>query len=90
MFDATDKVSVVLHLDHSHEDSFRDIITTIVIRDASGVPVSADSNAQTWMSMWDDRYFITNLGTLPEVSGEYLAEIYFNGNVAGSVEFTIQ
>lgn len=90
MFDATDKVSVVLHLDHSHEDSFRDIITTIVIRDAHGIPVSADSSTQTWMSMWDDRYFIKNLGTLPEVSGEYLAEIYFNGNVAGSVEFTIQ
>jgi hypothetical protein len=90
MFDATDKVSVVLHLDHSHEDSFRDIITTIVIRDAHGIPVSADSSTQTWMSMWDDRYFITDLGTLPEASGEYLAEIYFNGKVAGSVEFTIQ
>lgn len=89
-FHSGDKASFVLHLNRSHADSLDDVMTTVVIRNASGVPVMAYSTTQSWYSMWNQRYCTMEIDQLPEESGSYLAEIYFNGNVAGSREFTVE
>ena len=89
-FHSGDKASFVLHLNRSHADSLDDVMTTVVIRNASGVPVMAYSTTQSWYSMWNQRYSTMEIDQLPEESGSYLAEIYFNGNVAGSREFTVE
>ena len=89
-FHSGDKASFVLHLNRSHADSLDNVMTTVVIRNASGVPVMAYSTTQSWYSMWNQRYSTMEIDQLPEESGSYLAEIYFNGNVAGSREFTVE
>ena len=89
-FHSGDKASFVLHLNRSHADSLDNVMTTVVIRNASGVPVMAYSTTQSWYSMWNQRYCTMEIDQLPEESGSYLAEIYFNGNVAGSREFTVE
>lgn len=89
-FRSDEQASIVLHLNRSHADTFDQVITTIVIRDAAGVPVIVCSNTDTWYNMWYYRYCTIELDRLPGEPGEYLAELYFDGAVAGSYSFHIE
>ena len=94
IFSADEKASFSMSLNRSYGISDDQIVITFVIRDSHGKPVSIDSYTQRWSSLWymqnGTRYGQLDVPSLPAESGDYTIEIYFNGQTAGTQEFTIQ
>ena len=67
-----------------------EITTLVVFRDAEGHIVKTMSSARVWTSMWYQGFGKLDLPVLPATEGEYTAEIYFNGDLVGTKDFTIQ
>ncbi len=67
------------------------IVALFVIRDAEGNVVMTDnSQSKTWTSMWYRGFGRILIPDLPDTAGAYTIEVYFNGMIAHTQEFTIQ
>ena len=78
-FLATDNAGIVIRLTEEYQTSPDLIVTTFIIRDATGALVSTDNSEQTWTAMWYGGFCELNLPSLPTVPGAYTLEIYLNG-----------
>jgi len=84
------KASFVLRLDTDYHDDQDNIETLFVVRDADGKVISAnEGRTRIWVAMWDDRYSELDMPALPQKSGNYTVEIYFNGAHVTTEKFTV-
>ncbi len=61
-----------------------------VVKNATGAPVSTGSLASTWDGLWDGNLILGEVADMPQEAGTYTLQIYLNGQLAASREFTIQ
>lgn len=81
--------SFVMHVTTKTSQT-QDVVTTLyVIRDADGKLVSAETESRTWDDMWDNRYGELTLPVMPETSGQYTVEIFFDGAAVTTQSFEI-
>ena len=83
------KAGFVLQMNHIYDTSSDMITTMYVIRDAEGKPVSWNSTAQTWTSMWYKNYCELTIPEMPTEPGSYTVELYFNGCIIHKQAFTM-
>lgn len=88
-FSVGEKASFLIRLNCNYNTSHDNIVTQFVIRDASNKVVGIASQSGTWSSMWYRGYGEFDIPTLPDVTGKYTVSIYFNGDLAGSQEFSV-
>ena len=88
-FAVGDKVSAVLALDGSTEESTDTILVTYAIYDESSQLVNFSHSSLTWDAMWENNYCELNVPAVPANAGTYNLIIYFNGAEAGSQKFEI-
>lgn len=81
--------SFSIRLTHEYNTSSDNITTLFVIRDYEGNIVRTDTENRTWTSMWFRGYGTMTIPVMPEASGEYTVEIYFNGKYVTTQNFTI-
>lgn len=89
-FTVGEKASFLVYLNRSYATSSDQITTTFVIRNDENQPVHVENQTRTWSAMWYRRYCELDISLLPTDPGTYTIEIYFNGQAAGSQEFTIE
>lgn len=76
--------------DHEGSEEYDDtIVTLFVIRDESGAIVDASSTEGSWDEMWVWGYGQMEIPTVPQSTGNYSVEIYFNGALVTTANFTI-
>ena len=63
-----------------------------LVKDASGKVITELASVKTmnWKDMWKDRYFYPTLPKNPTEPGRYTLEIYFDGALAITKDFSIQ
>ena len=89
-FKVGEKASFVLRLDTNYHDDQDDIETLFVVRDADGKVVSANTGrTRIWVAMWDQRYSELDMPAMPQKSGDYTVDIYFNGALVTTEKFTV-
>lgn len=65
------------------------IETMLVIRDAEDKPVSVSKESRAWGELWRDGVFAAAVDGVEEGSGTYRMELYFDGQLLRSCEFTV-
>lgn len=65
-----------------------EIAVKIVVKNAEGI-VSTANKTHNWNDMWDNKLYVGTPASTPQESGKYTLEIYFDGQLAGSANFTI-
>ncbi|MBQ8769095.1 MAG: fibronectin type III domain-containing protein [Oscillospiraceae bacterium] len=89
-FKVGEKASFVLRLDTNYHDDQDDIETLFVVRDADGKVISANTGrTRIWVAMWDQRYSELDMPAMPQKSGDYTVDIYFNGALVTTEKFTV-
>ena len=88
-FEIGEKASFLVRLHKEYDTSRDNIVTQYVIRDQAGNIVSTAYEEGTWTSMWYRNYGEFDIPSLPSVAGKYKISIYFNGDLAGEVNFTV-
>lgn len=78
-FATGDDIGFVLWLNKNYGISSDIIEILFVIRDATGSLVYTATSESTWSNLWYHYYCELDLPVMPEKSGSYTAEIYFNG-----------
>lgn len=84
-----EKAGFVMYIPSRYNTSGDNITSLIVIRDQDGNVISHSASSQPWRDMWYQRYGALNVQSLPEEAGNYTAQIYFNGKLAHTQEFTV-
>ena len=76
------------NVDYVHTEDM--VSAMFVIRDASGAVVSISATeADYWADMWIKGYCYLDLPALPDVAGDYSVELYFNNQLATTIQFKI-
>jgi hypothetical protein len=88
-FEVGEKASFLVRLRNEYDTSPDNIVTQYVIRDEAGNIVSTAYEEGTWTSMWYRNYGEFDIPSLPSAEGKYKISIYFNGDLAGEVNFTV-
>lgn len=88
-FSSGEEAAFVVKLGKGYGDSYDTMHILYVIRDASGALISTAVDAEEWSDIWSYYYGELDIPSMPERSGDYKMEIYFNGALAGTQEFTI-
>ena len=88
-FSIGEKASFLVKYSGKRTKSKDDMVISYIVRDGSGAPISLDRESTTWNGMWDGRYCELNIPKMPTVVGSYSIEIYFNGDLASTEQFTI-
>ena len=70
-------------------NSSQEITTMFVIRDQSGKPIFTAQETKPWKDMWTSYNCKLEIPTLPSEAGTYTIEVYFNGGLVNTQEFTI-
>jgi len=79
----------VLMMTKKYNTSDDPIVILYVIRDENGIPVSWNSNVQTWNSMWSKNYCELTIPAMPADPGVYTIDIYLNGQALHQHNFAI-
>ena len=89
-FSPKQKASFVIALNKAPAVSTDKIVALFVIKDASGNPVMRAISENTWTNMWKQQYCALDIpAALPEQSGQYTIEVYFNGASVYNGQFEI-
>lgn len=88
-FSHAEEASFFVKLSKNPGKSEDHISTLFVIRDANGIPVAANAHSRTWNSMWDGRYCVIEMPMMPQTPGNYTVDIYFNGGLVHTQNFTV-
>ena len=83
------KAGFVMNLSKSYGVSSEDYDILFVVRDKDGKLVTFSSVSTIWRMMWYRRVGNLSIPKLPDTPGEFHMDIYFNGALAGSQDFTI-
>ena len=88
-FKVGEKAGFVCRLSDRYGVSDDPINVTYVIKDTSGAVLSVNNTTQSWTSLWFQYYGEFTVPVLPQESGRYSIEVYFNGASVHQQEFTI-
>ena len=88
-FASGEKAGFVMYIPSRYNTSGDNITALLVIRNDEGSIVSYASSTQPWRNMWYQRYGELSLQALPETAGNYTVQIYFNGQLAHTQDFTV-
>lgn len=89
-FNADESVAFLVHLLKQYNTSEDMIVTSYIIRNHAGQPVSLNTEQRTWGDMWDGGYCHLEVPEMPTTVGEFTIEIYFNGHFVTTQEFSIE
>ncbi len=89
-FAVDEKGAFVIKRNASYVHTEDKVVTLAVIKDESGAILDAASFTEDWADMWVKGYCYLNLPAMPQAAGNYTAEIYFSGDLATSVPFTVK
>ena len=88
-----ESASLVLYTNARFYLKAEDTAVMFVIRDAEGkvIPNLVRTKVASWRDLWPDdgKYCYLNLPVMPTELGEYTLEVYFNGAVALTKDFSI-
>jgi hypothetical protein len=84
-----EKASFVIKQNADRKKSNDEVRITYIIREKDGGPISLTSEIKVWNEMWNKRYCELDIPKMPGVVGEYTIEIYFNGSLTTSQNFSI-
>ena len=90
-FDPDQKASLVLYASKKIKSSKDDTSIMYVIRNAEGKVIGelVSTETEVWNSLWTDRYAYLDIPKMPSDAGSYSVEIYFDGALVTSKNFTI-
>ncbi len=88
-FAAGQRASFLVHLEKDYGYSDVPFVILYVIEDSSGKPVIFRSVTTTWDDMWTRGYCELNVPQMPETSGEYTMDIFFDGAPVHTQPFAI-
>lgn len=88
-FSAGQSAAFVIHIPSQYNTPNDVINRMFVIYDEEGNLVSYESTKEVWRSMWYKRYCELDVPSLPADPGSYRLDIYFNGMLAHSQNFTV-
>ena len=88
-FEAGQKASFLIHLLASPKKSSDKISVLFVIRNENDTVFNASTATYTWKKMWSSNYGKLDIPNMPKTAGNYSIDIYFNGQLAHSQDFTI-
>lgn len=83
------KASFAITLNHEYDVSYDDILTLVVFRDANGNVVNTMSHTRAWVNMWYQGFGKLDLPSLPTTVGNYSIEVYYNGALVTTQNFTV-
>lgn len=83
------KAGFVTNVSKGYGVSSEDYDILFVIRDKDGKLVTFSSVSTIWRMMWYQRVGNLSIPKLPDTPGDFHMDIYFNGEWAGSQDFTI-
>ena len=76
------------NVDYVHTED--KVSAMFVIRDANGAVVKIEATeAEYWADLWFKGYCHLDLPTLPDVAGSYSVELYFNNQLATTIQFKV-
>ena len=87
-FAVGDSVGVLLRTTKTYNIDYTTIVALYVVRDASGVPVCVSTTSATWEAMWSNGRCSLEVPQVPSTPGDYILEIYLNGDLLTSQALT--
>lgn len=84
-----ERASFLMHMEKAYGNSWDEVTTIFVIRAADGTPIRVDSQVAIWNDMWFRYYGELDVPFMPSVPGDYVLDIYFDGALVNTQEFTI-
>jgi len=89
-FEANQKASFLVKMNHSYKVSSDKIKTLYVIRNKSQNIVSISYTEAAWRKMWLNNYCELDIPSIPIEAGEYTISVYFNGCSVHEQSFTVK
>lgn len=89
-FEPNEEASFLVRLRRAYDTSKDNIESLFVIRDANGNIVSANTSTTTWSRMWYKNYCELDIPEIPEATGNYTIQVYFNRAFAYEGTFTVE
>lgn len=89
VFSAGDSAGFVIFLDRRYDVSKETVTSAFVIYNSEGEIISIDTSSASWSNMWYKNYCDLNIPSIPQESGDYTIEVYFNGQLAAVKTFSI-
>ena len=80
---------MVGELDGEYATSDDSITVQFVIRDFSSNLKAYSYVTTTWNEMWSDSHTEINVPVIPEVAGDYIITMYFNGKFVSQKAFSL-
>lgn len=66
-----------------------EVTVQYVMRNQAGTPIQHATELKTWKTMWSTSYCKLSVPVMPVAAGSYTVEVYFNGELAHTQEFTL-
>ena len=88
-FTAGQEAGFVLYIPSKYSVDDVDMDILFVTRDAEGKLLSYSTVTRSWRDMWHSRYCELDAPALPQAAGSYTMEIFFNGYLYHSQDFSI-
>lgn len=90
VFNADELAAFLIRMTKQYNTAEDMIVTTFVVRNSAGHPLSLDTQSRTWGDMWDGGYCQLEVPQLPGFAGEFTIEIYFNGFYVTTQSFSME
>jgi len=65
------------------------VTIAFIVRNENGTPISYSESTHAWNDLWNNNDCELDIPSMPAAAGSYTVEVYFNGGLAVSQQFTI-
>ena len=83
------KASFLVRFAKSYTVTTEPVTTLYVVRNDKGAPILSEHQENTWRDMWYMNNCELDIPAMPTKAGTYTIEVYFNGGLVHSQQFTI-
>ena len=91
VFTTTEHIAFTIEVNYDETEEDKTAATMYVIRDKStGIPVRVYESSRTWSGSWTTARHSGNIPDSIEVPGSYTMEVYFDGGLMDSADFTVE
>ena len=90
VYNQGDKIVFVVTTAGTPANTDAQVTVHYVVRGADGTVVHADQDALTWNEMWQGNRWFGQIPWLPEQAGSYSFSVYVDGQLIGSIPFTMR
>ena len=88
-FTTSQHISFTIEAGYEASDEDKSVDTTYVIRDAGGNPVMVYTSTRSWTGSWTVARHTGDLPNPVTTPGSYTLEVYFDGDLMASADFTV-